>query len=243
MRLGRGSCAAGASAQERNGAGQRCHAAARRGAVKCRAAAATIVPARAVTALVPLKWVNPPVGAGAGEGGGESPEGDARHAEHGRAVMCMMPFQLPACWAGSGADPGMPLLHGGALCVVAWTAATPGRMGVQPNRAPSGALRWLPVRRGGTVSTRADDLDPLARDVCNIISKYSPQYVRNRVLKGPGDYLQVLVSAHTGQVPNRAACIASCCECPCQISPAAKHCLRSAARQAEGWGRVGKRSW
>ncbi len=33
------------------------------------------------------------------------------------------------------------------------------------------------------------------RDVCNIISKYTPEYVRSRVLRGPVDAAQCLVSS------------------------------------------------
>jgi hypothetical protein len=40
------------------------------------------------------------------------------------------------------------------------------------------------------------------REMCNLLSKYSPEYVRSRVLKTPGDTIMVLVSflnTHPGQ--------------------------------------------
>lgn len=34
----------------------------------------------------------------------------------------------------------------------------------------------------------------MEKDICNIISKYSPDYVKSRVLRGPGDAALVAVS-------------------------------------------------
>lgn len=45
----------------------------------------------------------------------------------------------------------------------------------------------------GQVDDRSLDSD---RDTCNIITKYSPDYVKSRVLRGPGDALLCMVRSH-----------------------------------------------
>jgi hypothetical protein len=79
------------------------------------------------------------------------------------------------------------------------------------------------VRRGEQSRRGSLELLESEKQMCNLISKYSPEYVRSRALESPADAFAVLVS--------------SCCVCqhgvlagaskgPSQTTPAADICVR-----------------